>query len=277
MKKLFLTIITLLFCSMVAVAKPVNVLIISGQNNHNWPVSNQIIKDILTSAGYNVDIALSPKEGEDMSGFNPSFKGYKLVVLDYCGDSWCDEMKESFMQYVKSGNGVIVYHASNNAFPDWDDYESVIALGGWGGRGKNTEGYYTEWKNGRVDKYEASDKVGSHGARRDFIINNQNPYHVANAGLPKNMVQQSDELYDHMKGKANIKDVLFTAYSDPENKGTGKEEILVFTVDFGKAKIFHTMLGHAGPTVEESPAMRSEAFVKTLLGGAKWASNKAYK
>ena len=53
---------------------------------------------------------------------------------------------------------------------------------------------------------------------------------------------------------------------------SGREEPLLFTVDYGKARIFHTMLGHAGRTIDNSPAMQCAGFQVTLLRGSEWAA-----
>jgi type 1 glutamine amidotransferase len=46
----------------------------------------------------------------------------------------------------------------------------------------------------------------------------------------------------------------------------------MFTVDYGKARIFHTTLGHAGGSLENNPAMQCVGFQVTLLRGAEWAA-----
>jgi type 1 glutamine amidotransferase len=75
-----------------------------------------------------------------------------------------------------------------------------------------------------------------------------------------------------MRGPANIADVLYTAYSDTATGGSGREEPLIFTVNYGKARIFHTMLGHAGQTHTDNPSMQCAGFQITLLRGAEWAA-----
>jgi type 1 glutamine amidotransferase len=52
---------------------------------------------------------------------------------------------------------------------------------------------------------------------------------------------------------------------------------LVFTVDYGKARIFHLMLGHCGPTAEDNPAMQCVGFQTLLLRGAEWAATGKVK
>ncbi|MEG1650097.1 MAG: ThuA domain-containing protein, partial [Rikenellaceae bacterium] len=138
MKKLLMLTVAICLCSMAMAAKPIKALIVTGQNNHNWPVSHVILKQILEKDNYKVDLAISPKTGEDMSGFKPAFNDYELVVLDYNGDSWCKQTNDQFLEYVRAGKGVVIYHAANNAFNSWDEYEKIIALGGWGGRGKES-------------------------------------------------------------------------------------------------------------------------------------------
>ena len=61
------------FCVMPAAAarEPLKALVVTGQNNHNWPVSHVVLKQILENSGlFSVDCAVSPAKGEDMSGFS---------------------------------------------------------------------------------------------------------------------------------------------------------------------------------------------------------------
>ena len=100
----------------------------------------------------------------------------------------------------------------------------------------------------------------------------QNRKHPITKGLPDNWLHAKDEMYDKMRGPANIKDLLYSGQSDASTGGSGREEPLVFTVDYGKARIFHIMLGHCGPTLEDNPAMQCAGFQTLLLRGAEWAA-----
>ncbi len=42
-----------------------------------------------------------------MKKFNPDFSKYRLVVLDYNGDSWSDKTNKAFVEFVKNGGGVV--------------------------------------------------------------------------------------------------------------------------------------------------------------------------
>lgn len=250
----------------------IKTLILTGQNNHNWRASYPVLKSILDdSKMFDTHVAISPKEGEDMSNFVINFDDYELVVLDYNGDRWSAMTDSSFVRYIERGGGVVVYHAADNAFADWPLFNRVIALGGWGNRADNF-GTYAYLKEGKLVKDATPGRAGSHGQQHEFTLTCRDAEHPITKGLPEEWIHAKDELYDRMRGPANIKTVLYSAYSDPSTGGSGREEPLIFTVDCGKARIFHTMLGHAASETEPNPAMECPGFRTTLLRGAEWAA-----
>ena len=252
--------------------QPIKTLIITGQNNHNWQVSHIVIQQILENSGlFNVDLAISPEKGGEMADFVIDFAPYDLVVLDYNGDMWSEEVKSEFLKFVEKGGGVVVYHAADNAFPDWEEYNEICALGGWEGRNEKS-GPYLYWKDGAIVKDPSPGVGGSHGSQHEYILNCRNQEHPVTKGLPVQWLHAKDELYDRMRGPADIDDLLYTAYSDTSTGGSGREEPLLFTVSYGKGRIFHTMLGHAGETVDNNPAMQCAGFQVTLLRGSEWAA-----
>ncbi len=269
--KLLLLLCAVLMTGNISARKPLKTLLITGQNNHNWEVSHIVLKEILENSGmFKVDYAISPAKGQDMSGFALDFKPYDLVVLDYNGDSWPDITNIRFQEFVDAGGGVIVYHAADNAFPNWREFNKICALGGWEGRDENS-GPYVYWSNGELIKDTSPGAGGSHGSQHEYMMTARTDHPII-SGLPNRWAHAKDELYDRMRGPGNIKDLLYTSFSDKETGGSGREEPLIFTVDYGKARIFHTMLGHCGPTFEDNPAMQCTGFQVTLLRGAEWAA-----
>ncbi len=247
------------------------VLIVSGQNNHNWQVSHKVLEKILDNSGlFEADVVLSAPAGGDMSTFRPDFAKYDVVLLDYNGDRWPQETDHAFLDYVRNGGGVVVYHAADNAFAGWDEFNKIIALGGWEGRDEKSGPYYY-LKDGKPVLDDSPGRGGSHGRQHEYVMNCQKEHPIVK-GLPARWKHAQDELYDRMRGPANIKDLLYTSFSDPSTGGSGREEPLVFTVDYGKARIFHIMLGHCGPSADQNPAMQCAGFQTLLLRGAEWAA-----
>jgi type 1 glutamine amidotransferase len=112
---------------------------------------------------------------------------------------------------------------------------------------------------------------GSHGPRHAFAIDMRNLKHPITKGLPARWMHAVDELYDRLRGPAENLDLLATAFSSPEKKGTGEHEPILFTIQYGKGRIFHTTLGH------DVPAMQCVGFIVTLQRGAEWAATGKVK
>ena len=108
----------------VAWAKPpMKALIVDGQNGHKWAATTPVLKKVLEDTRlFEVDVATSPPKGKDMSGFKPKFADYDVVVTNYQGDEWPEETKKAFVEYVKGGGGLVVYHFACAAFPKWKEY-----------------------------------------------------------------------------------------------------------------------------------------------------------
>ncbi|MDR1780355.1 MAG: ThuA domain-containing protein [Tannerella sp.] len=276
MKRIFSSILALFSAAMILACtsekQPIKTLVITGQNNHNWQVSHVVFKQILENSGmFAVDFAISPPKGGEMSSFVLDFTPYDLVVLDYNGEAWPKVTNERFTEFVRNGGGVVVYHAADNSFPDWAEFNQICALGGWEGRNEKS-GPWVYWQDGKLVRDTSPGVGGSHGQQHEYIMNGRTASHPIIDGLPTKWKHAKDELYDRMRGPGDIADLLYTAYSDPSTGGSGREEPLLFTVKYGKGRIFHTMIGHAGPTVENNTAMQCTGFQVTLLRGAEWAA-----
>lgn len=189
-------------------------LIITGQNNHNWKASSPVLKQILEECGmFKVEIMLTPEKGGDMSSFKPDFSKYRLVVLDYNGDSWSEKTNSEFLDYVRNGGGVVVYHAADNAFPQWKEYNKIIGLGGWGNRNE-TAGPYVYYRGNEIVRDDTTKGIGgTHGARSEFLVKTRNFEHPVMRGLPATWMHGNDELYSKLRGPAENMEILATASS----------------------------------------------------------------
>lgn len=251
-------------------------LIVNGQNNHNWKIGSDALKQILDGSElFTVDVAVSPEKGADMSNFKPNFSSYDLIVLDNNGDEWCDEAKSSFVSFVKNGGGVFVMHAADNSFPNWKEYNEIIGLGGWGKRNEKDGPYVYVDDNGKVIRDNSPGQGGAHGQQHEYIVKARKPNHPIMKGLPGEWLHAQDELYHGLRGPAENMTILATAWSDPATKSkskflpTGRNEPALMTIKYGKGRIFHTIMGHAS---EKNQAMKCAGFIVTSLRGAEWAA-----
>ena len=277
MKNLFVFPLFILFCCITGCTKdPIKVLIVTGQNNHNWQISSVILQKYLNESGmFMADIAVSPKEGEDMSSFRPDFSAYKTVVLDYTdfndGGMWPDATNAAFLDFVKKGGGVVVYHAAASAFPKWKEYNEIIGLGAWGDRNEK-DGPYVYFKDDREVRDYSPGFAGSHGKQHKFVVTMRDEKHPITKGLPTSWTHAKDELYDRMRGPAMNMTVLATAFSDTSTGGSGRHEPVLMTLRWGKGRIFHTTLGHVWPGDTEYQALECAGFIVTFLRGTEWAA-----
>ncbi len=246
----------------------ISVLIVDGQNNHNWQETTPLIKQTLEGCGrFKVDVATSPAKDEDMSKFDPTFSDYEVVVSNYNGTPWSSKTQQAFEKYVASGGGFVCVHAADNSFPNWEAYNRMIGLGGWGGRNEK-DGPYIRWKEEqkRFTRDLSPGRGGSHGKRVPFMMIVRDHDHPITRGLPGTFMQTADELYSSLRGPGENMHVLATGFSAPATGGSGEHEPLLMTIQFGDGRVFHTTLGH------DAEAMRGVAFQVTLQRGAEWAA-----
>jgi len=252
--------------SSLVAAESFKVLIVDGQNNHNWQGTTPVMKKYLEqSKQFAVDVATSPAKGQDMAGFKPEFAKYDVVLLNYNGDLWSQETRQALVDYVHGGGGLAVIHAANNSFGDWPEYNRMIGLGGWGGRNEKS-GPYVRFRDGKIVRDESAGPGGHHGKQHPFRIIVRNTDHPITRGMPTTWLHAQDELYDKLRGPAEAIDVLATAYADPATGGSGEHEPMIFTVTYGKGRVFHTPMGHSPET------MHCVGFITTLLRGCEWAA-----
>ena len=245
-------------------------LIITGQNNHNWKASSPVLKEILDETGlFSAEIMITPDKGGDMKTFDPDFSKFKLVVIDYNGDSWSEKTNNAFVEYVKNGGGVVIYHAADNSFPAWKEYNQMTGLGGWGERNQK-DGPYIYYKNDKLVTDTSAGIGGSHGKRREFLVRTRINDHPITRGLPVNWLHGTDELYSQLRGPAENMQILATAFADSAaGGGTMRDEPVLMTITYGKGRIFHTTMGHADEG--GGPSMQCAGFITTLQRGAEWA------
>jgi uncharacterized protein len=214
---------------------------------------------------FQVDVLTSPSHGADLSGFRPDFSKYEVIVSNYNGDPWPDATKAALDAFMKAGGGFVSYHAADNSFPEWPAYNEMIGIAGWGDRDEHA-GPFWYFKDGKMVPDTTPGKAGNHGARKPFQVTVRDAKHPIMRGLPPVWMHDADELYSKLRGPGEHLTLLGTAFSDPDNRGTGHDEPMLMALSYGKGRIFHTTLGH------DVPAMQCVGFIVTLQRGTEWAA-----
>lgn len=263
---LALSLMMLSGATVASAADPLRVLLIDGQNNHQWQATSPLIRQILESTGrFQVDVATTPQDADQFASFLPNFSDYAVVVSNYNGEPWPAPAQQAFEKFVAAGGGFVSVHAANNSFPEWSAYNRMIGLGGWGGRSEK-DGPYVRWRDGQFVRDQFPGRGGSHGRRHPFLLIVRESDHPITAGIPGSFLQSEDELYGELRGPAENMHVLATAFSDQATGGTGEHEPLLMTVQYGNGRVFHTALGH------DTTAIQGVAFQVTLQRGTEWAA-----
>ncbi|MFC1545010.1 ThuA domain-containing protein [Gemmatimonadota bacterium] len=223
----------------------------TGADHFRAQQSRPFLKKLLIGTGrFDVRVIEAP------SGLSArTLAPFDLLILDYMGPDWGTDARTAVEEFVASGKGLAVVHGASYAFsgndvlgdghrrtglvePVWEEYAKMVG-GVW------------------------TDSTG-HGDRHSFRVEFTGKAHPITEGLGEGF-WATDELYhDHrMQSAANV---LATAYDAPEKRGTGEREPILWTVDYGKGRVFYTALGH------NLAAMSEAGFITTFLRGCEWAA-----
>ncbi len=227
---------------------PIKVLIITGDHGHEWKKTTPFLKDLLTRAGMKVDVTETP--AKDLTSAN--LARYDVLLLNYKDTNkgtpetrWSEENRQAFLDAVRGGKGLVVYHHASSAFTSGTafdkEFERAIA-GGWR-------------------------KQGNHGKRHVFTVTVRKADHPITQGMPAQFVHSNDELYQNSVMFPDSV-VLATAYSEKslDPKNSGKDEPVVWAAHYGKGRVVENVLGH------DVEAMKSVGFQTLLVRGVEWAA-----
>lgn len=273
--------------------KIIKTLIVDGQNNHDqWPKITYMMKQYLEETGkFKVDVSRSAFtwKGEDYlqkfkidglpettiqekplsdPNFKPDFSKYDLVVCNFGWNAapWPEETQKDFETFMSNGGGLVVVHAADNSFPKWEAYNKMIALGGWGDRTEKDGPYVYYDKEGMLKRDLTKGNAGAHGPQSEVLVEIRKSTHPIMKGMPLKWMHTKDELYNSLRGPAENMEILATAFSSPDNKGTDRHEPVMLTTRFGKGRVFHTIFGHIDYSVQ------CVGFITCLQRGSQWAA-----
>ena len=254
----------------VSAAEPVRVLILTGQNNHNWKVSTPEFKATLEAAGrFTVEVNETPwnlkpadLDRYDVLVSNWNTYGKKEVAVDEPAAAaklkaipskpadpkakppptpvsvWGKEMRAAFDKFITNGKGFVVIHAGGDIYKDWPEFQRLIGAT-WG------KGTY-------------------HPKPQNFTVKNLAPDHPIMRGIADFEIM--DEAWQRMVVNNPEMKILAKGTVSKENKGTGEPEPYVIVVEQGKGRCFNLVLGHT------AEAHHNPNFAALLCHGVEWAA-----
>jgi len=229
-------------------AKPIKVLLITGDHGHAWKETTPFLKEFLTKAGLQVDVTETPSKDltpENLAKYDVFLLNYKDTKNGTPESRWSEANQKAFADAVQGGKGLVVYHHASSAFVGgsaWDkEFEKIIA-GGWR-------------------------KQGNHGKRHEFKVTIRTQDHPITKDMPAEFQHTNDELYANSVMFPDSQ-VLATAFSDLklDPKNTDKHEPIVWVATYGKGRVCENVLGH------DVAAMKSPGFQTLLIRGLEWAA-----
>lgn len=247
------------------------VLLIDGQskNHQHWKEWTPVLlRQLDDSELFQIDVATTPMKGESLDKYNPKFKNYDVVISIYDGDTWSMRTRRNLERYIERGGGLVVIHAADNAFPDWEAYNMMIGVAGWGNRNEAAGPYVYFNKNDEIIRDSSPGNAGHHGPRHEYVVETRAAEHPIMKNIPAKWLHKEDELYDMLRGPAQNMEILATAYSSEKYKGTQRHEPILMTITYGDGRIFHTVMGH------HKTALSCVGFMTTFIRGCQWAAKK---
>ena len=251
-------------------------LIVDGINNHDWEAGTRAVTEILTKTDrFTIDVSTTPPQGAPKEAWNtwrPQFSKYDAVLINFNGGHkddgirWPEEVEHSLERYVRSGGGLIILHAANNAFLHWTAYNEMIGLG-W--RDKTFGPGLAIDDNGKVVTIPRGSGLNpGHGPRHDFQICLANREHPITRSLPPCWMHPSEQLTHGQHGPAVGLTILTYAHSEVSKQN----EPMDWVRRYGKGRVYTTMQGHTWKN-EANPNLECVAFQTLLARGAEWAAS----
>jgi len=215
----------------------IKVLLVTGddvQPAHNWREVSQALRETLLASG-KFDVRVCEDAGVLDSA--PTLSRYDLVFLAMYNaktPTLSPGAKENLASFVKDGKGLAISHLSSASFKEWAEFPKLC------GRC---------WVMGK----------SGHGPRGVFKARVTKTSSPITQGLAD--FEADDELYAKLQGDAPIT-VLVEADSD----WSKQTEPLVFTVEYGKGRVFHETFGH------DAKALRNPTVQTLIQRGCEWAA-----
>jgi len=189
------------------------VLIVTGVDypGHKWKLTAPVLAKAI-AADKRLDVTITEKPGDLASD---TLDDYDVIVLHFMDWEVPDpgpKARANLEDAVRSGKGLVLVHFACGAFQEWPEFVKLA---------------------GRV----WDPNLRGHDPHGKFAVKITDQKHPAMKGMKD--FETVDELYTCLAGETPIK-ILATARSKVDDK----DYPMAFVLDYGKGRIFHSVLGH---------------------------------
>lgn len=222
----------MLLQAMPAYAKSIQVLLLSGANNHDWQSTTPCIEQLFS---HYTDIEVTLTDRPDT--LNASLlKGIDVIVSNWntfpeSASVWGKDSRQALEQFIRNGGGFVTIHAGSCSNYDWDFFLKLTG-GRWG----------AETHHGAIEEFE-------------IIVVKEHPI---TKGITS--FRFRDELWESVEWSPDV-EVLCTARS---SAGADEPVAVVTRIDAGRS--FFLVLGH------DAEIMQQPMFEELLIRGVRWAA-----
>jgi type 1 glutamine amidotransferase len=192
---------------------PKKVLIVTGIDypGHKWKLTAPVLAKAI-AADKRLDVTVT-EDPNDLA--SDKLGDYDVIVLHFMDWEVPDpgpKARANLKDAVQDGAGLVLVHFACGAFQEWPEFVKIA---------------------GRV----WDPKLRGHDPHGKFTVNIIDDKHPAMKGMKD--FETVDELYTCLTGQTPIK-VLSTARS----KVDSKDYPMAFVLNYGKGRVFHSVLGH---------------------------------
>jgi len=243
MKKHLLPSIILMFLAISQLyskeTEKIRVLLLSGRNNHEWQQTTPFVEKLFIQSGR---FSVSVTEKPDTLKLR-DFQKFDVVLSNWNSWPendlrWPEQTEKALLSFIENGGGFVTFHASSSAFYKWPEFKEI-----------STAAWVMD--------------TTSHGKVSETAVSIINKKHPVTKGLKDFVI--FDELW--LNAAVNPKFEVLGSASDQKTTEEGiKPQPAIMVANYGKGRIFHTILGH------DVKAMENEGFQNLLLRGTEWAA-----
>ncbi|MDZ7723308.1 MAG: ThuA domain-containing protein [candidate division KSB1 bacterium] len=105
-----------------------SVLLITGRNNHDWQSTTPVLEKLYNDhPRFTIDKTL---RSDDLN--HRQLSQYHVVLStwsawpDVNGRQWGREAEQALLDFVRRGNGFVLFHSAGATFHDWPEYQQLI-------------------------------------------------------------------------------------------------------------------------------------------------------